>query len=101
MKHEGYVTHLLLINAMDNLRFEDAQTIVDTYRCRLESQSVNQRLLLPSRFFRSKHCFMEDGVSILKNKGIYRKHKALREQAIALYRQRATLLSSQEEKHST
>ncbi|HET9921997.1 MAG TPA: tetratricopeptide repeat protein, partial [Ktedonobacteraceae bacterium] len=91
---EGYVMHLLLLDVMDDVRFEDAQAILDIYRSRLESRR-GTRLVPHSSLLQKQALLLGRWCEYVEEQGDAQKARVLREQAIALYRQRVTLLSSQ------
>jgi tetratricopeptide (TPR) repeat protein len=96
---DRYVTHLLLSDAMSKVHFEEAQGILDAYRARVAAhQDVDLErdpaLLMEQAFLLGRWC------EYLEEQGGREQARAVREQAIALYKQRAALPPSLEKKTS-
>ncbi len=94
---EVYVMHLLMLDAMNELRFEDAQMLVNVYSAHIELRQISrveqQTVLLEERAW-----LMGTWFEYTEEQGEVEKARSLREQAIDLYRQCSLVLSSQEEK---
>jgi len=94
---EGHVTNHIMLYAMNELRFEEAQAILDAYCVRLESrESLNVNLhtyLLEKRAW-----FFGTWCEYAEEQGNTQAALELREHAIVLYRQCGVLLSTSEEK---
>jgi tetratricopeptide (TPR) repeat protein len=85
------LTHRLMLHAMNELRFEEAQAILDTYRAYLESRQVphldQHRSLLCERAL-----LIGTWCEYAEEQGDIQQAKSLREQVIALYRRYSSLL---------
>ncbi len=89
---ESYVTHLLLLDAMSTLQFEEAQTILNAYRSRLATRQTihleqHPALLTEQAYLLGKQC------EYLEELGEHQKSRRLRDQTITLYRRRVALYS--------
>ena len=92
---EGYVTQILMVDAMNELRFEEAQTVLEAYSARLESHGLSQPKQ-QSSVLQKRAMLVGRWCEYAEEQGETQKARALREEAIALYRQCDLLLSSQE-----
>jgi tetratricopeptide (TPR) repeat protein len=91
---EGYVIHLLLLDSSNALHFTEAQALLDAYSFHLKARHVcperNESWLQKQALLLGTWC------EYLEERRETEKAHAMREQVIALYRERATLLSAQE-----
>jgi hypothetical protein len=92
---EDYVIQLFLLDAINELRFEEALMLLDDYAVRLESRgrpSAKPRTAL----LQKRALLFGTWCEYAEEQGETPQAQALREQAIALYRQCDVLLSSKE-----
>src|SRR5579875_2628733 len=96
---EHYLTHLLMLHAMNEARFEEAQAIVEAYAAYLELRHIphlnrHSSLLSERAFLFGTWC------EYLEEQGEKQKARELREQAIALYRHYSIVLQQSERTQS-
>ncbi|MFL5704224.1 MAG: tetratricopeptide repeat protein [Ktedonobacteraceae bacterium] len=92
---EDYVTQLLMVDAMNDLRFEEAQTMLEAYSTRLDARGMSPTRQ-QSSVLQKRAMLLGRWCEYAEERGETQQARALREEAIALYRQCDLLLSSQE-----
>lgn len=93
---EGYVVHLLLLDSINELRFTEAQALLDAYRLRLKARHVH-----PERYeswLQKQALLFGTWCEYLEEMGETKQARAMREQTIMLYQERAALFSAQQRK---
>jgi tetratricopeptide (TPR) repeat protein len=88
---EQHLLHLLAMYTMNELRFEDAQILLDAYCTRLEARQVPH---LDHRMPNEHAGLYSTWSEYAEEQGDMQKARELREQAIALYKHYSTLLAN-------
>ncbi|MBV9707332.1 MAG: DUF1704 domain-containing protein, partial [Chloroflexi bacterium] len=94
---EVYVMQLLMLDAMNELRFEDAQALVNAYHAHIEIRQIS-RVEQETVLLEERAWLLGTWFEYTEEQGEIEKAQLLREQAIDLYRQCSLLLSSKQEK---
>jgi tetratricopeptide (TPR) repeat protein len=93
---EGYVVHLLLLDSINELRFTEAQALLDAYHLRLKVRQVH-----PERhesWLQKQALLFGTWCEYLEEIGETEQARGMREQTITLYQERAALFSAQQRK---
>jgi len=91
---EGYVVHLLLLHSMNDLRFTEAQAILDVYYRHLKAHYIHPEQ--HESWLQKQALLFGTWCEHLEERGETEQARAMREQTIALYRERAALLADQQ-----
>lgn len=92
---EGHVTHVLMLDAINAQRFEEAQAVLEIYLTHLESGGMSH-MIQHSSVIQMRALLLGMWCEYAEEQGETQKARALREQAIAIYRQGDLLLSTEE-----